>query len=424
MSYREGKRGNPEKMREIEKLPGRINVQFFFGSHGSSEDAEALKPFFEKCDIFIPEAMGWTMDHFSAKNDLARGTISLDDYKGYQQRAIEGGATNEGTVKGYEDIINELIVNSGKFICFIDAPEGFPDKGNPVEANLSDTILDRGPRESLVAFTDGKWDKAMETLRKAFEESAAFHRQREKHIVSNFKKKFTDPEWLKALMKVRELQGKTELNVLIQLGAIHTGVFHELKQLETDPSTDTKAKFQITRSMNVPGSSLFSLTHTNLRSFLFEKSGSEDGTKIQKSALVEWFETFALRFFSQKEKEPQKGDELLAQYLLQACLQMTRSHLNKISNTFSFDDQNELFWYLCHSLSLEEIKDISTRTANRVRALPQKDQTLRVSVDTTIEEIKMKVTAKGIPFLDTPEGAKELLRRAKTQMKRFPGRTT
>lgn len=193
---------------EEERKPGepKISVNIFYAPHESARDMEGLKKEFATCDIYMPEAHGWTETTLDILKRLSSGEMSPSEV-----------APDEDPVKQKKQrMIDEMIFNSHKPIALIDVPDNHQ------------IILDEEDRRSQnngkKIFHYGNFDQTLESLRDVLK-SESLDRERETYMLSQLK-----PQVEAILKEHPELKDKQEIQVLLSLGADHTSIYHSLKE--------------------------------------------------------------------------------------------------------------------------------------------------------------------------------------------------
>lgn len=180
---------------DLESLPQNINFQIYYSPHGTPKDFESLHALIANTDIYIPEMHGWNLETLNLYREISRGTKTIDDAK---KLDVSDMALAELT----------SLYNTGKLVTFIDIPE---DK------------VERKPRllMSVMSLED-----LYDSTRYYLEAKGKDDKYREEYMLSMLGEKIRIE-----LGKNSELKDKPQVNVLLQLGSTHTGVYHELKRL-------------------------------------------------------------------------------------------------------------------------------------------------------------------------------------------------
>lgn len=186
-----------------EVLKTKLRLAFHFGPHATEDDARALRPQLEKCDIFIPEMYGWSQRTKQIYNDVSLGKTDLFD-------AVEQVG---GNYPQYKLNVFEELHGTNKAVAFADIPSGHPSLEEEKKLDDQEEIVNT----DFVTATK----KKMETAKA----KAAFISQREGYMVDNLPKIVAE-----ILANNPELAAKSNVNVFLQLGSTHTRVSHFLQK--------------------------------------------------------------------------------------------------------------------------------------------------------------------------------------------------
>jgi hypothetical protein len=232
---------------EIETSPGEngemehpvVSVEFLYGAHRTARDTQKLQERIAEADVVVPESSGWERDELQAWRDLSEGTITPAQV--FQKFGLS--TANEEDRRWLEEY--EIIYKSHKAIDVIDVP-----RGHPLDKEINDCL------GTPIYFCDGDFEKALERVKNYTKNWADIQKKREAYMLSRFKE----------VVKERTLPNqKRGLNILITMGAVHTGVWHALK----NEGVNTRAKFS-------PAPFIFSDQEELTRRYLFEKSVDDE----------------------------------------------------------------------------------------------------------------------------------------------------
>lgn len=297
----------PEEIEHPEKSEGKIPIEFtvFLSAHETAEDIRGFREAFEETDIYVPEIVGWTMDDLRLFRNLS-AAHRPDKSRGERDKLIEENfesLTPDGNEAQLEEL--ETIYCSGKPIIILDIPR---DSFLYQERLLLDDLLVGVDKD----FVGGNFNGSLAKVRNYEEKYAEYQKQREEYMVSRAR---TEIE--KLIQATPALRSKTErgekLKVLIKLGRVHTGVYHQLR-----------------------------------------KGGEEAREKFKELPLIfSYVEEMSRDFFFGKKS----SDELIARCLMQAFL----ADLDVFGKMIS-EDNDKIFRVLrklVSVLSLQDIKDVS-----------------------------------------------------------------
>lgn len=194
---------------DVECAKHRFTITVFLGEHGTAEDVESLKKYFKECDVFIPEAIGWSDDNLNELRDISGGRRLSSSFK-----------TN---FPEYAAALEALLFKSNKYIALIDIPlnhpaiEGLSDWDSEY-AEFLKTVFGNFKKQQPMPFR-----QAHETFLQLCEKDAVLLAQREHRLVSGFPKAMRD-----LLDTYPALQSKESINVLLAYGGLHTPLAHLL----------------------------------------------------------------------------------------------------------------------------------------------------------------------------------------------------
>ncbi|MDO8451550.1 MAG: twin-arginine translocation signal domain-containing protein, partial [bacterium] len=226
--------------------PG-VRVEFAYAPHRTASDMKKLRERVAEADVVALEGSGWEPYELKTWRDLSEGTITPEQVF----REFGMSNANEGDRKWFEEY--KIIYNSHKAIDSIDVPYG-----NPLNDEITDHLA------TPMFFYDGDFEKALESTKNHTKNWAEIQKKREAYMLAR----------LKEVAKEHVLPDqKRKLNILISLGAVHTGMRHKLE----GGGADTRAAFG-----SMPF--IFSNEDELLRRYLFEKTVDD---ALVASALLE-----------------------------------------------------------------------------------------------------------------------------------------
>ncbi len=198
-----------EKEPTIEKEP-KISYDILYVSHVTAKDCEKLEQAFNKpdIDVYVPEASGWHDAALKVFNKVSQGELTAE-----QAARLSSVSRNSSRFKELQ-----IIESSKKPILHVDVPR----KHELIKERDESRIL---YKESSDLFYKGKFQPALEKMREHVETYSDYLLKREELIKENLKEK------IKGLVKTHpKLKGKEKIKALVKLGAVHTGVYHDLKK--------------------------------------------------------------------------------------------------------------------------------------------------------------------------------------------------
>ncbi len=189
-----------EVSKSKEDVGPKIKYEFFFSPHYSPTDMKKLEDRFQKADIYIPEAHGWTQEQLDILRDVASGKIDVSQkFPGED----DGPPSHRLAIKSLR-----MIYNSHKPITLVDVPRA---------QSKERVILDLD--------WDGDFRNALTNMRKIATQSLKETREREKYILENIEPKVKD-----LIDENPSLEEKKEISVLISLGLAHEPIYIDLKK--------------------------------------------------------------------------------------------------------------------------------------------------------------------------------------------------
>ncbi len=200
---------NVEKPKSVEKEP-KVFYHILYGSHRTAEDFAKLEKAFNKADVYIPEMARWDKDLLEEYNQVSRGKISP-----------------EWMVKKYGKSDNSFFAEELNVISDSQKPIIFADL--PKEHELVKDYKEKDILESfegaIFSFKDGKFQSALQFMRKHFELRSDYLKKRDRVIQQNLQNKIKE-----LVESSSELKDKKDIKVLVKLGSYHTPVYHGLRR--------------------------------------------------------------------------------------------------------------------------------------------------------------------------------------------------
>lgn len=197
----------------VEKVP-KIETNFFFHKHATTEDGQAVRERLENADILIQENAGWNSARLDIFNDVSMGALT-------PKQAIDMGRQN-GKPFLWKDFYTALLdglYKSEKKVILVDVQDD-----NVVFKNLINLYAGNGAYNNLI----NKSLSYEETLRRIGNVSkfeSDMQKEREDYILKNM------PHALAEMFKKNpELQQKENLKILFSMGGFHTRLYQEMKK--------------------------------------------------------------------------------------------------------------------------------------------------------------------------------------------------
>jgi hypothetical protein len=201
---------------ETKEEEPKISYHIFYGPHWTDKDFENLKNAFDKADIYVPELVGWD---FRIKDNLNR--LSQGEFTPEEVAAKEHVGNKSAHLRQYR-----LIYNSKKPILFADMP--LQHKLIPLSFKN-----DELGKEALELFEKGDFKSSFKKIYQYTIAETDYEKKREELIKKNLE------EEVKKLVKTDScFKDKSDVRVLLSLGAVHTGIYHQFKKEETPASRE------------------------------------------------------------------------------------------------------------------------------------------------------------------------------------------
>lgn len=214
-----------EKLQEAQKEgEPRIVVNIFFSAHRTAKDMEGLEKPFTHCDIFIPEASGWTDEILEYHRQVSAGALTPEE------ALKKMDITIEHSFYFAKRKILEILYNSQRPLTLIDLPQNneILNRYNIAQGLIAQDLLgiEMGSVHSYL-------DQKFVILREHLENSAKLEIEREEFMLQNLY-----PQVQKLFLAHPQLKNKEHLNVLLFLGAAHTKIYHTLKKFAQSTKRD------------------------------------------------------------------------------------------------------------------------------------------------------------------------------------------
>jgi len=216
-----------EEWPETKEEEPKISYHIFYAPHVTAKDFENLKNAFDKADIYVPEGERWSFRTKDLLNRLSQGEITPEELA-----AKEFINSKSAYFKEYE-----MIYNSKKPILFVDLPFSH-------ELITTSKRNDELGNESLKLFAKGDFEFSFKTMRQHIINEAGYEKKREELIKKNL-----EEEVKKFIKTDSKLKDKSDVKVLLSLGAVHTGIYHNLKKEKAPVSREFSRQPYIFDSM-------------------------------------------------------------------------------------------------------------------------------------------------------------------------------
>lgn len=214
------------KLLTEEHLPceQRIHVKVYLSSHGSSRDYAEDWKIFQQADIVIDEAVGWDSEYVANIQKVVDGEVSPE-----QELARDGILPDSPKYQKYLAKLNSIF-NIQKPFGYIDLPSD-----HPLNEKMENLIISFAITANLYFLTPSEekthdgFMKVLNEWDRYIKEVSDIQMQREKYMLAQLK-----PTISKIINSNSTLKEKEDLEVLISIGAQHTGIYHKLKEEHPD----------------------------------------------------------------------------------------------------------------------------------------------------------------------------------------------
>lgn len=334
-----------------------VDITVCFSRHLTKEDADWIEPYYKDTDIYVPELADWnegTLDLFRkvASGD-AEAKITADKFVSERSAGFKSYVQPDNLNEFENERIRIIERNPGKEIIFVDIPSGTDlalrfEKSNSGEAFFEEMkkINSALPRLKDIA-------KANNIIGQNF---AEVNKEREKLIIESLPKRIGE-----VVKNNPQLSSKENLKVLIQLGTLHTTVYHKLK-----------------------------MRGENVRELF--KDGSSFRFPIFEGGL-----SYRRTMFGKPLTEEESQKVLFAQNI-------RILHLIEASNFLSENEFDEYTQYVVSKFSLEEMNKI------------YRDY-VTINTESLQKSFQRTMRAKGLPIIKTAEDAEKFRESLKNKNK-------
>lgn len=196
--------------KEVKNNFPNISVDIFYGGHATASDLEGFSKRVEDADVFVPEAIGWSMYKVNLLK-LSQGKMSIKSFV----ELYTGESPSEGKEPvTFTEVMARAIYGTNKMIEIFDVPVD-----NPITDKTRSTL-------ELVGEPDlsGNFENMIKLMRKGIIEAADVQKEREEYMLSRlteFNNKVVNGE-------IEGLKSKKNIRLLLFLGAAHTGPYIKL----------------------------------------------------------------------------------------------------------------------------------------------------------------------------------------------------
>lgn len=192
-----------------EKGEPRVSINIFYAAHAMEKDIEKLDESMEGVDVFIPEMAGWNEKRVGMFRDISEGKLTAEQALKKQRASPEKNTFRYYYHKKFYD----SFYNTQKRIEVIDIPEN-----SPIFKDLVESLK--------VRFDFGKdFEENLNEYKKRGKKYADMQKKREEYILAKLKELRGD---ITKNPSEYDLNKNGEVKLLLQLGAVHTRIYHSL----------------------------------------------------------------------------------------------------------------------------------------------------------------------------------------------------
>ena len=190
----------------------KLNLSFYFSSHGNDQDTQGVAPHLAKADILLYE-------------DAPRDITNLEVYNHLSQNPHLSRRAVSMKLKGSDSLPMALGVRkTGKAIGTIDVGKDVEEVA--MIRRLNDLFGYDIPRSF-------GYEDALQYIHASYDEIVAIQQKREAMMVDNFEEEID-----RILYARPDIIKKSEVNILITMGAYHTQLYHAFRERGIEANRD------------------------------------------------------------------------------------------------------------------------------------------------------------------------------------------
>lgn len=200
-----------------------ISLDIYYHEHDGKEEAQEIADHFKTADVFIPEMIGWSQKRVDVVNKVSQGELSPGEgalklgYRPFEQP--------------YDFQLLQMVHNSNKPVAYIDYSRDDQIFWKNMDA------LDKMNGITKYWEYGNTFPEIIQEIKHRTKNVAEYEKNREEFMIGNLKKTINslvenNPDLRK---KAKE---KGELNVLLSMGAVHTGLSHILASGDNKVSSE------------------------------------------------------------------------------------------------------------------------------------------------------------------------------------------
>lgn len=292
---------------ETEEKPLPIKIDFWFSQHATADDARRMQGQFDQADVFVPETFGHTPARIAAYQAVSDGTMEPND-----RAKLQGANMNTDP---YTLAELQMLANTKKLVLAIDLPSN-------EEMESQNSLNEYAIYYALGAVLSGQLQSGINLTGKVFRDHVLMQNQRELFMVQELKRQLGDVKFKQWCKDRLTETGKADIQVLVQLGAVHTRVAHQIA---------AQNLYSVERHMP-EHPFIFPPADEEYRQLIFGKKHALDETMIQRM-LTQYFTAMYLSIVFPKSERQRLdpngvGQSTIEQRLAKAT---TRSDMEKFS---------------------------------------------------------------------------------------------
>lgn len=193
----------------------KLSFEVLFSRHAHYEDAEkvGMKEKMEHADIFLPEMAGWNEETEKMFNAVSSGKITPRQFFAVQ-KIPDIALSDPQSIQPFRWAELEAVYKTGIPVSFVDIPEN-----HPLEAKF-EKLMTEPPKLGK------NFNETLRLIEARSRELVEIQRGREEYMLARL-------ELLtEAILdgKISGLKEKKDVKILMQLGAYHTNVYHQLRR--------------------------------------------------------------------------------------------------------------------------------------------------------------------------------------------------
>lgn len=180
-----------------------MQIDISYGTHITEKDAEKMRDKFNSADVFVPEVPGYDNELLGIFRNVSMGRLTPEQFLGRTSPLFPD----------FQRGMAKMLYGSRKLVLFIDVPHNNPLHRSLVHAYSSNEVL------------TGSFSSFLDSLKINRRKIRELQTERENFLLTQFPIKMRE-----LLAEYPQLKEKEQIRVLLQLGSVHTGIYHNLKK--------------------------------------------------------------------------------------------------------------------------------------------------------------------------------------------------